>query len=118
MKLIGSPTEQQMREELVRSNRSLQDGSYGRLVDALQSENVNVAGAYVLNWIPEQAEDIYEVLVSAREVVIVEVPRDSGQLLVEREDLVKYEGKCSKIQRLKIAVARELLASRAPSLSY
>lgn len=118
MKLIGSNTEQQMREELIRSNLALQDGSYGRLADALESENVNVAGAYVLNWIPEQAEDIYAVLVSAGEVVTVEVPRGEGQVLVEREELAKYEGKCSKVQRLKIAVARDLLASRASNLSH
>jgi hypothetical protein len=114
MKLFGSHTEQQMREELVRSNRAMQDGSYRRLVDALKSENVNVAGAYVLNWIPEQAEDIYAVLTATGEVVTVEVPRGEGKLLVEREDIVKYEGKCSKAQRLKIAVARDLLASVGP----
>lgn len=118
MKLIGSRTEQQMREELVRSNLSLQDGSYVRLVEVLESANVNVAGAYVLKWIPEQAEDIYAVLVSAGEVVTVEVPRGEGQVLLEREELAEYEGKCSKVQRLKIAVARDLLAARAPKLSH
>src|SRR5258706_15025865 len=112
MKLIGSRTEQQMREELVRSNLSLQDGSYERLVAALESANVNVAGAYVLNWIPEQAEDIYAVLASAVEVLIVEVPRDEGQVQWERQDLAGYKKKCSKVQRLKIAVAEDLLASR------
>ncbi|GHU22420.1 hypothetical protein AGMMS50243_21940 [Betaproteobacteria bacterium] len=109
MKLIGSRTEQQMREELVRSNLALRDGSHDRLVKALELANVNVAGAYVLNWIPEQVEDIYAVLVSVGEVVTVEVPRGEGQVLIDREELVKYEGKCSKIQRLKIAVARDLL---------
>ena len=118
MKLIGSRTEQQMREELIRSNLSLQDGSYGRLVSALESANVNVVGAYVLNWIPEQAEDIYAVLVSANEVLTVEVPRGEGEVLLEREELAGYEGKCSKVQRLKIAVAQDLLASRASKLSH
>ena len=111
--MIGSRTEQEMREELVRSNLTLQDGSYGRLVEALESADVNVARAYVLNWIPEQAEDIYVVLASAGEVVKVEVPRGEGQVLLEREELAKYEGKCSKVQRLKIAVARDLFGSRA-----
>lgn len=111
MKLIKSHAEQRMREELVRSNIALQDGSYGRLAYALESVGVNAAGAYVLNWIPEQSEDIYAVLVSAGEVVTVEVPRGEGQVLLERETLAKYEGKCSRTQRLKIAVARDLLAS-------
>jgi hypothetical protein len=118
MKLIGSRTEQQMREELIRSNLSLQDGSYGRLVAALESANINVVGAYVLNWIPEQTEDIYAVLVSANNVLTAEVPRSEGEVLLAREDLAGYEGKCSNVQRLKIAVARDLLASRAPKLSH
>ena len=118
MKLIGSRVEQEMREELLRANLALGSGSYGRLIAALESENVNVSGAFVVKWIHEQAEDIYAVLVSSREVLIVEVPRGDGQVLVEREDLEAYKRKCSKIQRLKIAVAEDLLASRAPKLSH
>lgn len=118
MKLIGSRTEQQMREELLRSNLALRDGSYERLTEALESANVNVARAYVINWIPEQAEDIYAVLVSAGEVVTVEVPRGEGQVLLERDELVKYEDKCSKSQRLKVAVALALLASGESNLSH
>ena len=118
MKLIGSRSEQQMREELIRSNLSLRDGGYGQLPNALEAANVNIAGAYILNWIPDQAEDIYAVLVSPVEVVTVEIPRSEGQVLLERERLAKYESKCSKTQRLKIAVALDLLASRASSLSH
>ena len=117
MKLIGSRTEQKMRDELVRSNLALQDGGYGNLTIALELADVNIAGAYVLNWIPEQAEDIYAVLASASEVVIVEVPRAEGRALVEREKLAKYEAKCSKLQRLKVAVARDLMGSNASKLS-
>lgn len=109
MKLIGSRAEQQIREELVRSNLALQDGSYSRLATALELADVNIAGAYILNWIPEQAEDIYIVLVSACDVLSVEVPRGEGRILLDREELAEYESKCSKIQRLKVAVARHLL---------
>jgi hypothetical protein len=108
MKLTLSRSDQQMREELVRSNLTLQDGSNQRLANILDSEGVNVCKAYVLNWIPEQAEDIYSVLVSAGEVITVEVPRGDGATLVEREDLARYESKCSKVQKIKIAIAREL----------
>lgn len=109
MKLVGSRTEQQIREELLRSNRALQDGTSGKLANALASANVRVVDTYVLDWIPEQAEDIYVALASANEVVIVEVPRDEGQVLLERVDLAQYKRKCSKIQKLKIAVAMDLL---------
>lgn len=117
MKLIGSGVEQAMREELLRSNIALCDGSYGPLAAALESANVNIAGAFVVKWIHEQAEDIYAVLVSSREVLVVEVPRSEGQVLIERVELAAYKRKCSKIQRLKIAVAENLLASRASKLS-
>jgi hypothetical protein len=118
MKLIGSRVEQEMRDELLRSNLALCDGSYGPLVAALEAANVNIAGAFVVKWIHEQAEDIYVVLVSSREVLVVEVPRGEGQVVVERVDLAAYKRKCSKIQRLKIAVAEDLLASRASKLSH
>lgn len=79
--------------------------------DILGGVNINIAGAYVLHWIPEQAEDIYEVLVSADEVVIVEVPRSEGRAMLERETLAQYESKCSKVSKRKIAIACDLLAS-------
>lgn len=118
MKLIGSRVEQEMREELLRSNIALCDGSYGPLIAALESANVNIAGAFVVKWIHEQAEDIYAVLTSSREVLIVEVPRGEGRFLLDRQDLAVYKKKCSKIQRLKMAVAEDLLASRASKLSH
>lgn len=112
MKLIGSHTEQQMREELLRSNRSLQDGSAGdALVSLLKAANCDVTGVYVLNWIPEQAEDIYAVLVAPDEVLIAEIPRGAGPTLVERRGLEDYVAGCTKVQRLKIAVAQNLLVS-------
>jgi hypothetical protein len=109
--LIGSRNEHKMRDELLRTNLSLRDGSCGPLSAALESANVSVAGAYVINWIPEQAEDIYAVIVSPSEVLIVEIPRGKGQVHIERQDLVGYQAKCSRVQRLKIAVAQELLAT-------
>jgi hypothetical protein len=111
MKLIGSRSDEQMRKELERSNLMLQVGSNDRLRNALESDNVNVAKAYVIHWILEQAEDIYAVLVSTEEVVIVEVPRGDGQVLVERKTLKNYARGCSKIQKRKIAVARDLFVA-------
>jgi hypothetical protein len=111
MKLIGSRAEQNMREELLRSNAALRNKSYGPLTLILASENVDVAAAYVVNWIHEQAEDIYAVIVPSRELLIIEIPRGAGQALVWREDLIAYKKKRSKLQRLKIAVAEDLLES-------
>lgn len=113
MKLIGSMVERKMREELIRSNFAFRDGTYDpRLIDVLNAANVDLDRAYVLNWIPEQAEDIYTVLVSPVEVLVIEVPREQGEAQVERQSLDAYSAKCSKHQRMKIAVAQDQLATR------
>lgn len=111
MKLKGSRVEKELRDELLRSNVALRDGSYGRLAVALQSNDVNPACAYVVKWIHEQAEDIYAVLAPADVLLIVEVPRDEGPVSAQRADLVAYKNGSSRVQRLKIAVAEDLLAA-------
>lgn len=119
MKLIGSRSEEQLREELVRSNLALRDGSYGlRLTALLKSVNVNLADAYVLQWIPEQGEDIYTLLVSSSEVLIVEIPRGKGEGQLDRQSLVAYSARCSKHHRLKIAVAQDLIVGRGSDISH
>lgn len=115
MKLIGSLAEQQMRNELLRSNLALQDGSHERLVPALALENVDIADAFVT---PEQFEGIYSILVSEKEIVTGEVPRYGGEVLLARENRASYESKCSKVQKLKIAVAEALLASKGVNVSH
>lgn len=100
--------DQQTREELVRSNLALQDGSHGPLVAALRGANANLANSYVVNWIPEQAQDIYTVLIEMGTVLIVEIPRDGSRVQIERQELSNFEAECSRVQRRKIAVAKEL----------
>lgn len=112
MKLIGSRTEQEYRERLVRSNLSL-GNSGDRLGSALETVGVDVANAYVIFWIPEQAEDIYQVLTPAGEIVTVELPRYSDEiLLLERRALKDYERGRSQQERIKLAVALDLIASK------
>ncbi len=113
MKLIGSLAEGLLREQLLRSNAALNDGADDPLVDALRAETTNVADAFVLDWIAGQGEDIYTVLVSADEIVVVEVPRYDGEVLVERKTLADYRRGCKKSARIKIAVALDLMSSRA-----
>jgi len=117
MKLIGSLAEGLLREQLLRTNAALNDGSDDRLVDALRAETANVADAFVLDWVMDQGEDIYTVLVSPDEIVVVEVPRDDGEILVVRRTLADYRRGCRKSARIKIAVALDLLASRARDAS-
>ncbi|WP_257386005.1 hypothetical protein [Tahibacter caeni] len=112
MKLVGGRTEQEYREGLVRSNLSLRNSS-SRLGAALEAAGVDVANAYVVFWIPEQAEDIYQVLTPAREIVTVELSRYSDDvLLLERQSLKDYERGRSQQDRIKLAVALDLIVSK------
>ena len=116
MKLIGSRTEQDYREKLIRSNLTLRDES-DPLAAALRAAGVDVANVYVIYWIPEQDEDLYEVLTPAGEIVTVELPRYSGDILLHRQPLKDYERKCSAQRRIKLAVALELIASKVRHVS-
>lgn len=67
MKLRGTLTEQQFKEQLLKSHNSLfTDPSYKRLLQLLQDTYQDLKTAYVLNWIPEQGEDIYTILINNR----------------------------------------------------
>jgi NADPH-dependent 7-cyano-7-deazaguanine reductase QueF-like protein len=110
MKLIGSRTEQDFRERLIRSNRSLRERT-GPLAAVLETAGVDVANAYVISWIPEQGEDIYDVLTTAGGIVTVELPHDSGEILLARQSLKDYERGCSLQRRIELAVALDLIAS-------
>jgi len=109
MKLIGSRIEQQLREELLESSAGLRERVNVRLTEALESAGILPSNALILNWIPDQAEDFYVVLISIRELLHIEIPRDGGVVQMRRETLVEYERRVSKTLRLKIAVAKSLL---------
>jgi hypothetical protein len=100
MKLRGTLTEEQMRQELVHANLSLRK-SQDRLAAALKTARVNLETAYLLDWIHEQAEDIYAVLISPNEVLTVEVPRLGGEFLLERQSLASYKSKVLEDQAYK-----------------
>jgi hypothetical protein len=115
MCLIGSLTEDHLREELTVSNAALRAGSGNpALCAALLSFGADPKTALVLDWIPEQSEDIYIVLDGIRRVLTIELPRgESGMppavtvvpFATFRESIVKG----SRQVRLKFAVALALL---------
>lgn len=100
--------QQRIREDLIRSSLALRNGSQRRLAETLESEKINLAETYILEWIPEQAEDIYVVIVPRHEILTVEVPRGDGPVTVKKEGLANYEAKCSKTQRRLLAIALNL----------
>jgi hypothetical protein len=65
-----------MREELLRSNAALRAGLDNPALSTLQrDQGVDLAKAFVLDWVPEQSEDIYTVLDGDRQVLTIELPR-------------------------------------------
>jgi hypothetical protein len=60
MKLVGSKVEQDFRHELIASKKKLYvEGGSQRLLEELRKHFENLETAYILDWIPEQGEDIY-----------------------------------------------------------
>lgn len=101
------------REELKRSNSALQ-GTDSKLRHILIAEGHETENTYVLNWMPEQLEDIYTVLIGGSYLVHVEIDKyDSAKSpIVERVELESYLHGLSKINQIRLAVARELACTK------
>ena len=64
MKLNGSKQEQDFRKELEGSNIvTAQDGKAEAILNVLRTTFGEVKSAYILNWTPDQSEDIFTILV-------------------------------------------------------
>lgn len=112
MKLIGSNIEAQYREELVLSRDELfKKNCAPRLLEILRKNYPNLDSAFVLHWIPEQGEDIYEVLINEDEVFTVEIPRvDAVDCIIKTLPMNKFIDQTrSKQKKIKLAVALDLL---------
>jgi len=112
MKLIGSRTESEFREELVRSRVSLfSEPGKQRLLDALRSVCPDLNTGYVIGWTPEQGEDLYRVLVDGATVVAVEVDRTDLDIPPDIKviPVAEYQRGLSRSARIRLAVATDLL---------
>ena len=108
MHLIGSLTEDQFRKELLTSNDALQHCC--KLRSILEANNVDLSKAYVVDWIPEQGEDNYTVLIGLDEIVHIEISHDNSLRSFERECLIKFlSTPRGRPLRIKLAVALDLV---------
>jgi hypothetical protein len=111
MKLIGSKTERDYREELLASNKSHFSGeSPSRLNEALRNAGYETKNAYVLHWTPDQAEDFFTVLVEGLFLVAVEIDRydTECEVSVKRYELADYIKGLSRMHHVRLLVAQEL----------
>jgi hypothetical protein len=112
MTLFGSRTEQQIRDLLIESNLGLQNSEYGNeLTRALHEEQVDLRTAYILNWLPEQAEDIFDILHGGPDIIIVKVSRAGAPTTTTRSTVDLYLAGKSKARQLTLAVAQKLVRS-------
>ncbi|WP_165245153.1 hypothetical protein [Paludisphaera soli] len=86
----------------------------------LRSRGVDLATAFVLDWIPEQGEDIYTVLDGDLRVLVVELPRGDGDAppSVAETPIADYRravSRRSRLVRLRFAVAEDLVSRASQS---
>lgn len=112
MKLVGSLQEKHFRAELSRSHDHLfheEDGA--RLLGLLKEKFGQPKTAYVLEWIPEQGEDICTVLVNDNIIADVEIARvnpAAEPLILRTTTVVEYSKTLKKIDQIKLTVALDL----------
>ena len=111
MKLLGSKKEQDFREALVASKITLsQDDKVNALFKVLKTILGEFKTGYILNWTPEQDEDIYIILVNLDKIAKVEISRINSleEPVVEIFNLKDFKKGLSKVFQVKLAVAIEL----------
>ena len=114
MKLTGSKTEQEHRQQLVCSRNDLfENREKARILSSLYKQYPEMKTAYTLNWIPEQGEDIYYFLINKNIIAIVEIDRldSSSEPIIEDLSISEYKRKLSKADQIKLAVAIDLACS-------
>ncbi len=115
MRLIGSKMEREYREELINSRLfHFSWNSQSRLKQALDAQGDDTSNAYVIDWIPEQAEDIYLVLIDGSELRRVELQRlDTIAIpVIERLDLNEYKLGLKRAKQVKLLVAQDLARTK------
>jgi len=102
------------RELLGASEQLCSKNDQSELGLSLRSHVPNLECALILEWVPEQAEDIYWVLTGFNEIAKVEIPRgrsnDEEPASLQKMDVATYRRKRhSKEVREKLEIALELV---------
>jgi hypothetical protein len=107
MKLIGSMVEEEFRAQLIRSNQSLfsAEGDH-RLIKLLKVLYPQMVTAYIMDWIPEQGEDFYEILINDDVMAKIELSHNDDVAPVAESIITsQYLHKRSKAKQIELAVA-------------
>lgn len=97
--------------ELASRRPSLWQAQDSVLLEALRGQRPALTDALLLYWIPEQCEDIYEVLVDRETVAIVEIDRESQAVTsFELRPAAEYVRRLSPSHKRQFFVAQEMVA--------
>jgi hypothetical protein len=119
MKAMSNTDQQNLiRVDLLNSMASLfSDEAKIPLLMALRESFPGLNTAFVLDWIPEQAEDIYDVLVDCANIATVKISRINDEnkaspliSILSIDEYRKQRG-ISKLLRRKLSCAVELMAN-------
>jgi hypothetical protein len=111
MKLKGTITEQQIREKLqALRNRLFNDIILRRYLSIIKETFPTMKTAYILDWIPDESEDIITFLVDTHTVIQIELDRLDSEIepIIEVYPLETLKKGRSKWNQIKIEVALDL----------
>lgn len=116
MKLLGTRLEDDIRKQLIRSYSAMfLEGESQSLLESIKRSFPGMRSAFVINWIPEQGEDIYSVLVNEDTVAIFEIIRYSGEMIsnAKKYNVKEYQRGLKRRGRVKLTIALELASKYA-----
>lgn len=111
MKLIGSKQEKEFQAKLENGRKALFDENCNpKLLNAIKNAFPKMKTAYVIEWVPEQTEEIYGVLVNTDIVAWIELNRFDSAVkpIIEETSVDDYKKKLKKIKRIELMVALNL----------
>ena len=116
---MSGDAERELEQQLEAGRLRLINGDISMvLLRLLRSHSPEVTdNLYLISSIPEQAEDIYDILVNGRLIVRVEVPRDGISRFPSVEEMSverfrQLSGGMSRLRRRKLDTALRLAARR------
>jgi hypothetical protein len=117
MKLVGGKIEQEHREQLIKSNQSLfMSEEKRKLLEVIKSSFPEMKTAFIIQWIPEQAEDIYKILINDSIIAEIELARFEAEIepMIKSESVSQYLHGLNSRGQIKLAVALDLAKYNVP----
>lgn len=104
-----------LRDQLIERSNDLLDGNNSEVLSiVLRRLFCDVKFVFVINWIPDQVEDIYWVLVGPLDIAQIEIMRGDGgcQSTLKMIDLATYRRRQhSKETRERLSIALDIVKS-------